>query len=87
MAEAMHGDLQQSQRERIMADFRAAKVIILVATDVVGRGIDVTGISHIINYDLPDDIENYVHRDRPDGPDRPGRPGHLVRHAGAGCSC
>src|SRR5581483_1687352 len=62
IAEAMHGDLQQSVRERIMRDFRAAKVVVLIATDVVGRGIDVTGISHIINYDLPEDIENYVHR-------------------------
>lgn len=59
---AMHGDLQQSQRDRIMAGFRQGKVVILVATDVVGRGIDVLGISHVINYDLPDDIENYVHR-------------------------
>lgn len=59
---AMHGDLQQSQRDRIMQGFRAGEIIILVATDVVGRGIDVLGISHIINYDLPDDIENYVHR-------------------------
>jgi ATP-dependent RNA helicase DeaD len=62
IVEAMHGDLEQSVRERIMAGFRAAKVVVLVATDVVGRGIDVTNISHIINYDLPEDIENYVHR-------------------------
>ena len=59
---AMHGDLQQSQRDRIMKEFRSGDIIILVATDVVGRGIDVLGISHIINFDLPDDIENYVHR-------------------------
>ena len=58
----MHGDLPQSQRDRIMQQFRDGRIIILVATDVVGRGIDVVGISHIINYDLPDDIENYVHR-------------------------
>jgi ATP-dependent RNA helicase DeaD len=58
----MHGDLPQGQRERIMQLFREGKVIFLVATDVVGRGIDVTGISHIINYDLPEDPENYVHR-------------------------
>ncbi len=58
----MHGDLPQSQRERIMQAFRDGKVIFLVATDVVGRGIDVTGISHIYNYDLPEDPENYVHR-------------------------
>lgn len=59
---AMHGDLQQSQRERIMQGFRDARIACLVATDVVGRGIDVTNISHIINYDLPEDPENYVHR-------------------------
>jgi ATP-dependent RNA helicase DeaD len=58
----MHGDLPQPLRERIMQAFRDGKVIYLVATDVVGRGIDVTGISHIINYDLPEDPENYVHR-------------------------
>jgi len=58
----MHGDLEQTQRNRIMQDFRDAKIVLLVATDVVGRGIDVTNISHIINYDLPEDPENYVHR-------------------------
>lgn len=45
-----------------MSGFRKGQIVVLVATDVVGRGIDVTGISHIINYDLPDDVENYVHR-------------------------
>ncbi len=59
---AIHGDLQQSKREQIMKAFREGKITYLVATDVVGRGIDVTGISHIINYDLPHDPENYVHR-------------------------
>jgi ATP-dependent RNA helicase DeaD len=58
----MHGDLPQPQRERIMQGFREGKIVYLVATDVVGRGIDVMGISHIINYDLPEDPENYVHR-------------------------
>ena len=61
-AATMHGDLPQPQRERIMKSFRDGKIVFLVATDVVGRGIDVTGISHIINYDLPEDPENYVHR-------------------------
>ena len=59
---AMHGDLPQVDRDRIMQDFRDARIVYLVATDVVGRGIDVTNISHIINYDLPEDPENYVHR-------------------------
>jgi ATP-dependent RNA helicase DeaD len=58
----MHGDLDQPHREKIMKGFREGKVVYLVATDVVGRGIDVSGISHIINYDLPHDPENYVHR-------------------------
>ena len=59
---AMHGDLPQSMRNRIMQGFRDGKIVYLVATDVVGRGIDVRNISHIINYDIPLDPENYVHR-------------------------
>jgi ATP-dependent RNA helicase DeaD len=61
-AAVMHGDLPQPLRDRIMRDFREGKVEYLVATDVVGRGIDVEGISHVVNYDIPDDAENYVHR-------------------------
>jgi ATP-dependent RNA helicase DeaD len=59
---AIHGDLQQRVRDRVMAQFRQGKVRYLVATDVVGRGIDVTGISHIINYDIPQFCDDYVHR-------------------------
>ena len=58
----MHGDLPQTLRNRIMQGFRDGKITYLVATDVVGRGIDVKNISHVINYDLPLDPENYVHR-------------------------
>jgi ATP-dependent RNA helicase DeaD len=58
----MHGDLPQPMRNRIMAGFRSGKIVYLVATDVVGRGIDVRNISHVINYDIPEDPENYVHR-------------------------
>jgi len=58
----MHGDLPQPLRNRIMQGFRDGKITYLVATDVVGRGIDVKNISHVINYDLPLDPENYVHR-------------------------
>lgn len=58
----MHGDLEQNRRNEIMRKFREGSIVFLVATDVVGRGIDVTNISHIINYDLPEDPENYVHR-------------------------
>jgi ATP-dependent RNA helicase DeaD len=61
-AAVMHGDLPQPVRDRIMKKFRDGEVVYLVATDVVGRGIDVENISHIINYDLPMDPENYVHR-------------------------
>ena len=61
-AAVMHGDLDQSVRERIMKKFREGEITFLVATDVVGRGIDVENISHIINYDLPHDPDNYVHR-------------------------
>jgi ATP-dependent RNA helicase DeaD len=59
---AIHGDLPQSARDRVMRGFRTGTIPVLVATDVVGRGIDVEGISHVINYDIPDDPENYVHR-------------------------
>jgi ATP-dependent RNA helicase DeaD len=58
----MHGDLPQNLRNRIMQGFRDGKIVYLVATDVVGRGIDVRNISHVINYDVPEDPENYVHR-------------------------
>jgi ATP-dependent RNA helicase DeaD len=61
-AATIHGDLHQGARDRVMASFRAGKVRYLVATDVVGRGIDVTGISHIINYDIPQFCDDYVHR-------------------------
>jgi ATP-dependent RNA helicase DeaD len=61
-ADMMHGDMAQSARDRVMKDFRAGQVRLLVATDVVGRGIDVTGISHIINYDIPQSSDDYVHR-------------------------
>lgn len=59
---AIHGDLAQTVRNRVMKGFRDKSIPILVATDVVGRGIDVEGISHVINFDVPDDAENYLHR-------------------------
>ncbi len=58
----IHGDLPQPKREKVMAGFRVEKIACLIATDVMSRGIDVSGISHIINYDLPMDLESYVHR-------------------------
>jgi len=61
-AKEIHGDLVQEKRERIMDRFRRHKIQLLVATDLAARGIDVHAISHIINYDIPDDPEIYVHR-------------------------
>ena len=61
-AEALHGDLSQAQRDYVMDKFRTKGVQMLIATDVAARGIDVNDLTHIINYNLPDDIENYTHR-------------------------
>lgn len=61
-AEGLHGDLNQSQREKVMNGFRKGTVEILVATDVAGRGIDVNNVEAVFNYDLPRDIEDYIHR-------------------------
>lgn len=58
----IHGDMQQRARDRVMQSFRKAELKVLVATDVVGRGIDVSGVSHIINYDVPEFCDDYVHR-------------------------
>ena len=58
----IHGDLAQSVRDRVMRQFRDGTVKILVATDVVGRGIDVSSVSHIVNYDIPEFCDDYVHR-------------------------
>ncbi len=58
----IHGNMNQTQRDSVFKSLRSGAIQILVATDVVGRGIDVTTISHIINYDLPDDVDDYVHR-------------------------
>jgi len=61
-AHAIHGNKSQNQRERVLADFRAGKIRTLVATDIAARGIDVDGISHVVQYDLPNEPESYVHR-------------------------
>lgn len=60
--EALHGDLTQPQRDKVMNAFRDKTLQLLIATDVAARGIDVQGITHVINYELPDDIEVYTHR-------------------------
>ncbi|MCQ2228124.1 MAG: DEAD/DEAH box helicase [Bacteroidales bacterium] len=61
-ADALHGDLSQAQRDTVMEHFRIKHLQILVATDVAARGIDVTDLTHVINYNLPDDPEVYIHR-------------------------
>jgi superfamily II DNA/RNA helicase len=61
-AEAIHGNKSQNQRERVLAQFRTGNLRILVATDIAARGIDVDGVSHVVNYDLPNIPESYVHR-------------------------
>ena len=62
LTDGLHGDLSQSQRDRVMKKFREGKLEILVATDVAARGIDIDDITHVINYDIPQDHESYVHR-------------------------
>lgn len=62
MAEALHGDLSQVQRDRVMKKFRDSKLEILVATDVAARGLDIDHVTHVVNYDIPQDPESYVHR-------------------------
>src|SRR5690606_139517 len=59
---AIHGDRSQAQRERALESFRRGTTRVLVATDVAARGIDVDGVSHVVNFELPDDCESYVHR-------------------------
>jgi len=61
-AAALHGDLSQNQRDLVMKSFRSRQIQMLVATDVAARGIDVDDITHVINYQLPDEIETYTHR-------------------------
>lgn len=61
-AEGLHGDLTQRHRDIVMNKFRNGQIRILVATDVAARGLDITGVSHVFNFDLPQEIDNYVHR-------------------------
>jgi ATP-dependent RNA helicase DeaD len=61
-AELIHSDISQAQRERVMGAFRGGRLPVLVATDVAARGLDVDNVTHVINFDLPNDVEYYVHR-------------------------
>jgi ATP-dependent RNA helicase DeaD len=75
-AETLHGDLNQVQRDRVMARFRSGQVELLVATDVAARGLDITGVTHVFNYAIPEDAEAYVHRIGRTG--RAGRTGKAI---------
>jgi superfamily II DNA/RNA helicase len=79
-SDALHGDMQQGQRNRALQRLREGRTKVLVATDVAARGIDVAGISHVINFDLPRQAEDYVHRIGRTG--RAGRTGIAVSFAG-----
>lgn len=61
-AKALYGDLSQNKREQLMKQFREIKFQFLVATDIAARGLDVEGVTHVFNYDLPNDVESYIHR-------------------------
>lgn len=75
-AEALHGDLTQAKRDSVMRNFRQGTTEILVATDVAARGLDISGISHVYNFDIPQDPEGYVHRIGRTG--RLGKPGLAI---------
>jgi len=79
-AEGLHGDMKQSRRDRVMAGFRAGSVDLLVASDVAARGIDVQNVDLVINYDVPQDVEYYVHRIGRTA--RAGKAGRAITFAG-----
>ena len=76
LAEGLHGDMKQMQRDRVMAKFRSGMIDILIATDVAARGIDVDDVDTVFNYDVPQDVEYYVHRIGRTG--RAGRSGRSI---------
>jgi ATP-dependent RNA helicase DeaD len=76
LAETIHGDLNQAQRNRVMKRFREGAVELLVATDVAARGLDIESVTHVINYEIPQDAESYVHRIGRTG--RAGRSGEAI---------
>ncbi|MDQ3705398.1 MAG: DEAD/DEAH box helicase [Chloroflexota bacterium] len=75
-AETLHGDLNQTQRDRVLQRFRGGQVDLLVATQVAARGLDITGVTHVFNYAIPEDAESYVHRIGRTG--RAGRAGKAI---------
>ncbi|MBD0379480.1 DEAD/DEAH box helicase [Paenibacillus sedimenti] len=62
MSDELHGDLSQAKREQVMKRFREGRIELLVATDIAARGLDVEGVTHVFNYDVPQDAESYIHR-------------------------
>lgn len=62
VAEGIHGDLTQAKRMSVLRKFKEGKIDVLVATDVAARGLDISGVTHVYNYDIPQDPESYVHR-------------------------
>ena len=62
ISDEIHGDLSQAKRERVIRSFRKMEIPLLVATDVAARGLDIEGITHIFNYDIPEDPDSYIHR-------------------------
>ena len=78
--ETLHGDRTQPERDAALAAFRAGKVTVLVATDVAARGLDVSGLRHVVNYDFPSTLESYEHRVGRAG--RDGRGGHVASFFG-----
>ncbi len=77
--EGLHGDLSQAQRDTVMRHFREGSIDVLVATDVAARGLDISGVTHVYNFDIPQDPEGYVHRIGRTG--RLGKPGQAVTFA------
>src|SRR5262249_51826572 len=61
-ARAIHGDLRQGERDRVMADFKSGRLEFLIATNVAARGLDIPDVEHVINYDVPQNAEEYIHR-------------------------
>jgi superfamily II DNA/RNA helicase len=76
VAKALHGDLPQGERNRVLDDFRSGRIRFLIATNVAARGLDIEGVSHVLNFDIPDTAEEYVHRIGRTG--RAGRDGTAV---------
>ena len=72
-AEALHGDMGQPERDRVMRRFREGQADLLIATDVAARGLDIETVTHVINYDIPWDVEQYIHRIGRTGPRGPRR--------------